>query len=155
MRILMNLNVSKETFRNHRGILRTCFFFPFLSGPRARLLRLGRLGPRQGNQRNRSTCENSGRNESLRPFTTDAHDHLLPVCFVQQGASSSNGATVPAAEPLKPKLQVGQNEIKNSKGFLNHSSSKSKALMGASVFSSLKRTAYHQLPPRRPACTSE
>lgn len=40
----------------------------------------------------------------------------------KQGASSSNGATVPAAEPLKPKLQ---------------------------------RTAYHQLPPRRPACTSE
>ena len=110
MRILMNLNASKETFRNHRGILRTCFFPPFLSGPRARLLRLGRLGPRQGNQRNRSTCENSGRNESLRPFTTDAHDHLLPVCFVQQGASSSNGATVPAAEPLKPKLQVRQNE---------------------------------------------
>ncbi|XP_025817860.1 uncharacterized protein LOC112894384 isoform X1 [Panicum hallii] len=49
-------------------------------------------------------------------------NHPLPVCFVQQGASSSNGATVPAAEPLKPKLQ---------------------------------RTAYHQLPPRRPACTSE
>ncbi|RLM92850.1 hypothetical protein C2845_PM08G11240 [Panicum miliaceum] len=40
----------------------------------------------------------------------------------KQGASSSNGATVPAAEPLKPKLQ---------------------------------RTAYHQLPPRRPACMSE
>ncbi|CAO2203331.1 unnamed protein product [Urochloa humidicola] len=39
----------------------------------------------------------------------------------KQGASS-NSATVPAAEPLKPKLQ---------------------------------RTAYHQLPPRRPACTSE
>jgi len=45
-----------------------------------------------------------------------AHDYSLPVClfvcFGQQGASSSNGATVPAAEPLKPKLQVGQNEIK-------------------------------------------
>ncbi|CAO2184801.1 unnamed protein product [Urochloa humidicola] len=39
----------------------------------------------------------------------------------KQGASS-NSATVPATETLKPKLQ---------------------------------RTAYHQLPPRRPACTSE
>uniref|UniRef100_A0A0A9AW81 cAMP-regulated phosphoprotein 19-related protein n=1 Tax=Arundo donax TaxID=35708 RepID=A0A0A9AW81_ARUDO len=38
----------------------------------------------------------------------------------KQGASN-NGTKVPAAEPLKPKLQ---------------------------------RTAYHQLPPRRPACTS-
>ncbi|XP_066308821.1 uncharacterized protein [Miscanthus floridulus] len=41
----------------------------------------------------------------------------------KQGASSnSSTTTVPATEPLKPKLQ---------------------------------RTAYHQLPPRRPACTSE
>ena len=88
-------------------------FFFFLSGPRARLLRLGRLGPRQGNQRNRSTSERSCRNpcDSLLAM---AHDYSLPVClfvcFGQQGASSSNGATVPAAEPLKPKLQVRQNE---------------------------------------------
>lgn len=40
----------------------------------------------------------------------------------QQGASSNGTTTVPASEPLKPKLQ---------------------------------RTAYHQLPPRRPACTTE
>ncbi|XP_020397765.1 uncharacterized protein [Zea mays] len=39
----------------------------------------------------------------------------------KQGVSSNSPTTVPAAEPLKPKLQ---------------------------------RTAYHQLPPRRPAYTS-
>ena len=150
MRILMNLNVSKETFRNHRGILRTCFPPPFFQDHERAYFDsadwvLGKV--------TRGTDQPAKTAAEMNPC-----DHLLPmltITFVQQGASSSNGATVPAAEPLKPKLQVGQNEIKNSKGFLNHSSSKSKALMGASVFSSLKRTAYHQLPPRRPACTSE
>ncbi|RLN24185.1 hypothetical protein C2845_PM07G07880 [Panicum miliaceum] len=56
----------------------------------------------------------------------------------KQGASSSNGATVPAAEPLKPKLQ----------GFLN-CSFKSKALTGASVFSVSEADGVPPAPPAK------
>lgn len=80
-------------------------------GPRARLLRLRRLGARQGSK---ILVNSTGRIAAQRPRVSNRgrYTHMSELtpspggCLQQQGVSSNSTTTVPAAEPLKPKLQV-------------------------------------------------
>ena len=160
MRILMNLNVSKETFRNHRGILRTCFFPPFFQDHERAYFDsadwvLGKV--------TRGTDQPANAAAEIHAILCSRWLTITPslfVCLFVLGSKARAAATARRSRPPSPSSPSCRYvKMKNKKRLkrlrLPQSLLNSKALTGASVFSSPKRTAYHQLPPRRPACTSE
>lgn len=142
---------------------------PHQQGPRARLLRLRRLGPRQGKQsRNQRelvavcrpvslsrVCSAARREQQQHDDDGDCPGHRAPPQAQAAGTELQS-----QGNKQGKKTMLSRNLCYISLLLLLLVSRGSDGCVTLFFFflvvsDEMKRTAYHQLPPRRPACTSE